>query len=257
MSLLIDAKDNQIAYIENKKGQREGTLSYSDSAKDGECDHIELEDGFKFQLAPRPVKEKERMTLFVAGEAGAGKSTYVCNYAKRYKEMFKHNPIYLISYLDQDETLDAYKEITRIDAFQPKFLDECLDLDLEEFRDSFVIFDDIDSVVNRKSKEIIYGFLNKLLRIGRHYNISVAYIGHALYGSNEIKQVLFEAQTITIFPRCLTYKKLKYLLDVYLGFSKEQIIKIRSIKDRSVTIVKGMDKIILSETQCFILENDF
>jgi hypothetical protein len=96
-----------------------------------------------------------------------------------------------------------------------------------------------------------------MLRIGRHYSISVAYIGHALYGSNEIKQVLFEAQSITIFPRYLTYKKLKYLLDVYLGFSKQQIQQIRAIKDRSVTIVKGADKIILSDTQCFVLENDF
>ena len=72
MSLLIDAKENQFAYIENEKGKREGSITYVDSNKNEDC--MELEDGYKFCLAPRPIKEKERMTLFVAGEAGAGKS---------------------------------------------------------------------------------------------------------------------------------------------------------------------------------------
>lgn len=172
--------------------------------------------------------------------------------------MFPKNPIYLISYLDKDATLDAYKEIIRIDAFNHGFLDECMELDLEvEFSDSFVIFDDIDSVTSKKMKEKIYGLLNKMLRIGRHYNISVAYLGHELYHSNELKSILNESMTITFFPKFLNFKKLKYLLEVYLGLSKEQIKRIRSIKDRSVTFIKGSDKIILSDTQCFILENDF
>lgn len=257
MSLLFNEKSNVFAYVQNQKGNQEGTVSYLESVKGESCDQVELENGYKFQLAPRPVKEKERMTLFVAAESGAGKSWFVREYAKSYRKMFPKNPIYLISYLDYDETLEEYKEITRINAFEPKFLDECLDLELEEFQDSFVIFDDIDSIVKLKTKNIIYGFLNKLLRIGRHYRTSVAYVGHALYGSNEIKQVLFEAQSITIFPKFLTYKKLKYLLEVYLGFSKEQIAKIRAIKDRAVTIIKGPDKLILSDTQCFMLGNDF
>jgi hypothetical protein len=255
MSLLINSKKNQIAYIANKKGQREGTLSFTES-QDG-SDSVELEDGFTFQLAPRPVKEKERMTLFVAGEAGAGKSYFIREYAKKYHKMFPDNPMYLVSYKDEDPILDAYEEIVRLHALAPEFLHECLDIDFNEFRDTFFIFDDIDSIVNKKIKETIYGLLNKMLRLGRTYGISVAYIGHALYGSNEIKQVLFEAQSITIFLRYLTYKKLKYLLEVYLGFSKNQIEQIRKIKDRSVTLVKGTDKIILSDTQCFVMGNDF
>jgi Cdc6-like AAA superfamily ATPase len=104
------------------------------------------------------VKEKERMILFVAGETGAGKSYYVREYAKRYHKMFPDNPIYLISYLDEDETLDAYEEIIRIPAFTSKFLNECLDLDLKEFRDTLVIFDDIDSVVKRNRKKLYTDF---------------------------------------------------------------------------------------------------
>lgn len=145
----------------------------------------------------------------------------------------------------------------RLQALTPEFLNECLDINFDEFRDTFFIFDDIDSIVKKKTKETIYGLLNKMLRLGRTYGISVACIGHTLYGSNEIKQVLFESQSITIFPRYLTYQKLRYLLDKYLGFSKQQIEQIRKIKDRSVTIVKGADKVILADTQCFVMGNDF
>jgi hypothetical protein len=252
MSLLINSKENQFAYIENEKGKREGSITYVDSNTNEDC--MELEDGYKFCLAPRPLKEKERMTLFVAGESGSGKSWWIREYAKRYKAMFPKNPIFLISYLDQDTTLDAYKQIIRINAFTEEFLEECMDIDVEaEFGDSLVIFDDVDCVVNKKTKEKIYGLLNKMLRIGRHFGTSVAYLGHELYASPELKSILNESMTITFFPRFLSYKKLKYLLDVYFGLSKEQIERIRAIKDRSVTYVKGSDKIILSDTQCFIL----
>lgn len=82
MSLMLNAKDNQIAFIANEKGKREGTLSFSES-QDGD-DSIELEDGYTFQLAPRPLKEKERMTLFIGAESGAGKSYFAREYAKEY-----------------------------------------------------------------------------------------------------------------------------------------------------------------------------
>jgi hypothetical protein len=251
MSLKINEKCNNFAIIKNED-ETVGSISYDDD-KNG-LDDIELEDNFRFQLTPRPLKEKERTTLFVAGEAGAGKSYFVRNYAELYAKMFPKNNIYLISYLDEDETLDAFKKIIRLNAFNAEFLDECMDLDIKtEFSDSLVIFDDIDCVVNKKTKEKIYGLLNKMLRIGRHFQISVAYIGHELYHSNDLKAILNESQTITIFPKFLNFKKLKYLLETYFGLSKEQIQKIRSLKDRSVTYIKGADKIILSDTKCFIL----
>ena len=212
-----------------------------------------METDFKFVLSPQPVIENQRMTLFVAGESGSGKSYFVREYAKRYNHMFRKNFIYLISYLDKDETLDEYKKIIRIKAFQQDFLDECLDIDLNEFKNSLVIFDDIDSVINKKTKEKIYGLLNKMLRIGRHMNISVCYAGHELYASPEIKMLLNESMSITFFPKRLNYKKMKYLLETYFGLNKNQIERIRSIKDRSITYIKGNDKIILSDKQCFIL----
>jgi len=246
------AYNNVIAYItENDKPI--GSVSFDEKNKNGNT-FAHLNDEFKFEIAPRPITEKERMVLFCAGESGAGKSYFVREFAKRYNHMFPKNPIYLISYLNYDETLDEYEKIKRIDAFNYQFLEECMKINLEEFRDSFVIFDDIDSISNKNTKSKIYGFLFKLLRLGRHQNISVAYVGHELYASPELKNILNESMIITFFPKFLNYKKLKYLLEVYFGLSKEQIERIQNITDtRPVSYIKGASKVIVSDHEMFIL----
>ena len=172
--LQIDKDENNIAYIFEKSKNKKTAdaisdkISYCETAGKNDFKSIDVDDPYYFALAPRPLKEKERMTLFVAGEAGAGKSYYVREFVKRYNEMFPNNPIYSISYLDEDATLDAYKKIKRIKAFDNEFLNNCMKLDLKtEFKNTFVIFDDIDSVANKKVKDVIYGFLFKLLKIGR------------------------------------------------------------------------------------------
>jgi hypothetical protein len=160
----------------------------------------------------------------------------------------------LISYLDQDETLDAFKKIIRLDISNPEFLDSVMDFDLEEFSKSFIIFDDIDSIHNKKVKNILYGFLNKLLRLGRHYSISVAYLGHELYSSHDLKLILNESMYITWFPKYLNYKKVRYLCQEYFGLNKSDLEKIGNIKNtRSITYVKGYPKLIITDNQVFIL----
>ena len=251
MSLHFD-EQLPFAYIADNKNNRIETLSFIDN-REG-IEELELDDEHTFQLVARPTEDNDRATLFVAGESGSGKSYFIREYAKRYNSMFPKNEIFLISYLDKDKTLDAYKKITRLNCFNNEFMRECLNMKLEDnFQDSLVIFDDIDCIVEKKAKERIYALLFKMLKIGRHTATSVAYLGHELYHSPELKTILNESMTITIFPRFLNFKKLRYLLEEYLGLSKEQIAKIRTIKDRSVTYIKGADKIILSDHSCFML----
>jgi hypothetical protein len=251
--LELNEKDNIFATIINKKDNKEvATLSLIEKSKDG-MNEICLDNNHVFQLIP--FKHRERTTMFITAESGGGKSHFVREWAKKYHESFPKNPIYLISYLEHDETLDAYKEIIRINAFNPKFLEECMELDLQlEFSDSCVIYDDVDSITNKNTKQKIYGLLNKMLRLGRHYNISVCYLGHEAYASHELKAILNESMSITFFLKFLNYKKLKYLLEVYFGLSREQIERVRNIKDsRAITYIKGFEKVILSEHMCFIL----
>jgi Cdc6-like AAA superfamily ATPase len=255
MSFDINKKEKIISYIVDKNNKIENTVSLVDS-KNGN-DFIELDSDHHFQLAPRPLKETERMCIFVSGESGAGKSYYIREYSKFYNKMFKNNEIYLISYLKNDETLDEFKKIIRLDVIDNiEFLENIEKLNCEEeFSNCLVIFDDIDSISNKRTKDKIYSLLNKLLRIGRHFSCSICYASHELYNDPTLKHILNECQIITFFPKYLNYKKIKYLLETYFGLSKNQIEKIKSIDSRFITYFKGNPKVIMSEKIMFLLKD--
>ena len=48
---------------------------------------------------------------------------------------------------------------------------------------------------------------------------------------------------------------MKYLLDQYLGLDKQQIKKLKSLKSRWVSVVKGFPMIVLSEKEAYILNS--
>lgn len=75
---------------------------------------LDLSDGYLFQQVPNDKKERD--VLFVAGKSGSGKSYYTREYIKQYHKMFPKRDIYLISYLDEDETLDAFDKLQRVDC---------------------------------------------------------------------------------------------------------------------------------------------
>ena len=47
----------------------------------------------------------------------------------------------------------------------------------------------------------------------------------------------------------MTGKSSKYLLDQYLGLSKEQIKKIKNIKSRAITIARSYPMMLISESE--------
>jgi len=261
--LKFNEKENIIAYILDKNGKKVNTVSLDKEDDDDENNNnvglteIELHKDFKFQLAPRLLTdEKERTTLFIAGESGSGKS-YLCREtAKAYHKLFPKNPIYLISYLEEDKTLDEYKKIIRMDI-TPEVLDNLLRFDLKsDFANCLVIFDDIDSIDNKHVKDKIYGLINKLFRLGRHPHTSIIYSGHELYDDDRLKGIFNECDFITFFPKYLNFKKLRYLFEEYMGLSKEQIAKIKSIKKtRPITYCKGFPKLIMSDHMLFELRD--
>lgn len=254
--LKLNHTDNIIASILDKNKKQVGKISVDPDYQD--IEEMQLNDDYSFQVMPRV--EKERSVLFVAGESGSGKSYFIKEYCMQYKTIYPKNEIYLISYLDKDKTLDDYKEIKRLDAFNNKEILNYLDLITskeieEELSNCMILFDDIDCIsdTDKKIKKQIHGFLNKLLKIGRHSNTSVMYAGHELYNSPDLKTILNESTSITFFPRNLNFKKMKYLLEEYLGLSKDEIIKVKEIKSRHITFIKGYPRVLISQHSIFYL----
>ena len=96
----------------------------------------------------------------------------------------------------------------------------------EDFKDSLVIFDDID-VFPTKVREKVMEIVNNLLIVGRHFNASLIMTTHNPTNGAETKLLLAEAHIITVFPTTTENRALKYLLDSYLGLDKKQIDKIK------------------------------
>ena len=78
---------------------------------------------------------------------------------------------------------------------------------------------------------------------------------HNLYNGIHTKLQLNESSSITYFPVTAGSKQIKYLLDNYLGLSKEEIQKISKIKSRSITIINSYPKIVLASKETFVLGN--
>ena len=171
-----------------------------------------------FQLIP---SDRERDILYITGQSGSGKSWFAKNYINEYKKVHPKNEVYLFSSIAEDESIDSIKGRKRVDINDPDFIEE--DIELDEFKNSLVIMDDTDCIRNKKIKLKIDGILNMILETGRHANISVIFTSHLACAGNDTKRILNEAHSITIFPKSMGNKTLKYLLDRYFGLDQNQI----------------------------------
>ena len=206
-------------------------------------------------FTPMPNTSKERDVLYIFGQSGSGKSYYVYLYATNYKKLHPKNPIYVFSTLDSDkEGLDKIKGIKRIKLDSQFTNDELIPTD--EFKNSLVIFDDVDNIADKPLKKKVWAYMNTMLQTGRHFKITMAITFHVSAGGADTKMIINEATHITYFPATVGGRNLKYMLDSYLGLDKQQMTKIKKLNSRWITIVKSYPKVILSEKDCYILRNE-
>lgn len=196
-----------------------------------------------------PDKTKERGVYYISGMSGSGKS-YFCNQLiGQYHKMYKNNQIYLFSIIDEDPSL-TNKFIKRI-KLNKKFIET--PFELSDFKDSFIIFDDIDTIKNKAIKSKLVHILDTLLQCGRHINCSVAYLSHVPCNGKDTKIILAESGYITIFPKTLGMRSLIYILRDYIGLDKKQIKKVKDLDTRSITIIKSYPPVILYDQGAYLM----
>ena len=212
-------------------------------------DGLTIQNNCYFQMMPD--KTLERQIIYITGVSGSGKSTFTRKFVKEYKKMFKENEVYLFSCLTNDESLDEVKpKRFRIeddlvtDPIKP-----------EELSNSLVIFDDIDTIANRKIKEAVYQLLNEILQIGRHHKISAIITNHLPTNFNWTRIILNESHIVVYFPSFAT-NKVKYLLENYVDLEKKDIRRFKRINSRWVAVFKWAPRIFLSEHEIGFLDRD-
>lgn len=204
----------------------------------------------QFTLLP---SKTTRTIFYITASSGSGKSYLAKEIIQEYHRMFPKNNIYVFSSLESDETLDTLKYIKRIKMDKPEYLET--ELKAEDFKDSLTLFDDVDVISKKTILKKTMEILNSILQTGRHFNVSCIYTSHASTAGNATKIILAESHVIVFFPSTAGGKTLKYLCDQYLGLSKAQIDKMKTLQSRWVAVFRKYPRCIVTQHEVSLLKN--
>lgn len=259
MSLTFEPEGVPICIIKNnrddkrdkkdKKNKREKVIYLDEhSTSTNNYKEIELKNNEgKFQFIPDI--NKERFIAYVVGASGSGKSWFASELGNEYKKLYPKNPIYLLSYVDNDSSIEKIKGIQRI-KLDEDFINT--DLDSTDFENSLTIWDDTDCITDKKLVLKLRDLLGKLLNTGRHTRTSVIYLSHIACNGIQTKGILNEAHSITFFNSSLGGKAKKYLLGNYFGLNNKQIECLDNIDGRAITILKCFPMVLISDKKVMI-----
>jgi len=179
------------------------------------------------------TKKPMRDTTYISGQSGSGKSTYLKKYVLNYRSAFPNNKIFLFSKLRNDDTLKDIK-VSRF-IIDNRLITE--PISYTDFPNSLIIYDDIDTINNKAIKQALDNFMNDILELGRHENISFVYCSHRPCRGKQTSTILNEARSIVIFPQVNNYKR---LLTEYLDFNLKQVYSLKNFKSRWVCIHRSV-----------------
>lgn len=209
--------------------------------------HIYLPEG---ECLPTFNPDEERKIFYICGMSGCGKSTFVSKMINNYHKIFPKNKVILFSNKPKDPVLDKYSYLVRI-----KLNDELVEdpLDLEELRNSLVIYDDIEYIPTKNIRIELDRVRDLILQQGRSYRISFAYVSHLLNNYKETRVILNECHSCVLFPKMTTSYSLKYLLEKYFGFCKQDILKLKGLPSRWICVQK-IPPCIIYEKGCYMID---
>ena len=191
----------------------------------------------------------QRYCAYVFGPSGSGKSTWISNYAECYKKSFPKNPVILFSRLDKDESID------KINPTRIELTEELLDdpIKPEDLPSCMTIFDDTDTIKNKKIRDEINELKNDLLETGRHNNINVVIVSHLATNYKESRIVLNESNYIVFFPKSGSTQQIMYVLTGYCGLGKKDIERIMNLQSRWVCLSRRYPMFCVYESGAFLL----
>lgn len=182
-----------------------------------------------------PVPDKEQRWLgnyYIAGASGSGKSFWIGKYLAECRKIWKSAPIYVFSMVQEDMAYKALKPIyIKIDE---TILQD--PLDPKEFRadkgPSFLIFDDIEVVSNKRLAEAVETFQNLCLETGRHDNLVCFNVSHCMLNGNRTKKIINESDHVIFYPNS-NFAAISTFLRRYNGFMKNDLNTVKDIGKKS------------------------
>lgn len=255
MSLTLEQYGRPIAKIINGHKSVISIVADKQEIRDNDirvAERYKLPEGnAKFQQVPDTTRERD--ILYICGPSGSGKSTYVVAYCKEYKKAYPKRPIYVLSSLEEDETLDQVKGLKRI-KLDDRMISEPLQPNL--FMESLVIADDTDVIGDKKLRDAVIQLINQILEIGRHFKTSLIMTNHLSTAGRDTRRILNEAHSITYFPHSGAVRGIMYLLEEYCGIDKKTAKTIKKLGSRWATVFKNYPMYVMTEHDIFKPDED-
>ena len=202
---------------------------------------MDFNDIENIHLFPIPQKYSER--IYIPAPSGSGKSTFIGDYLKQIRIKYPKRKIVVFSRVPYDKPIDRFSNLTRIVLDYEKFIEE--PLAVEDFKNNILIFDDIDTILNKSLVKYLRNFRDDVLEVGRHYGITAISTSHIIMNFSATRTLINEAQAVVLFPRGSSFQQVKGFLERYLGFSNQQIEFIKNLPSRWLFIWKEYPKYLI------------
>jgi hypothetical protein len=267
VKLLISDKDitsdNQypIAVIKSDNKKHNGQFIYvnTDLKTKGETS-LTLPMECNLSILPDTRGDK-RNIYYIAGASGAGKSYIAKQITENYHKLYPDRFIYIVSALDEDDTLDSMKinkkKIQRLNY--RTFIDD--PPDINTVSDCMFIFDDVDSIEPKEGGNAIHKLINDIAIMGRGHklgqgNISMMFLTHHITNYKKTRLILNEADYYILYPQNTSTSQLYYLLKTYLGFDRKEVQALKRLPSRWVCVHKNSPQMLMWDGGIKILHQD-
>ena len=229
--------DLRISQVEEDlQNEYEDIIKIIDNKLKTELDFSDLSN---IHLFPIPQKFSER--IYIPAPSGSGKSTFIGEYLKQLRIKYPKRKISVFSRVKFDKPIDRFSNLERVD------LDNIGNLTIEEFKNQILIFDDIDTILDKGLVKSLRNFRDDVLEVGRHFGITCISTSHIIMNFGATRTLINEAQAVVLFPRGSSFQQVKGFLERYLGFNNEQIDFIKKLPSRWLFIWKEYPKYLIYE----------
>ena len=209
---------------------------------------------------------KERITMFIAGTQGCGKSYFISEFLDDYQLAHPERPVRLFTGLkEKDKHFERHADRIVRARMRSKYLDE---MDLETMRYNkkkqrtgcLLIFDDVDRIRDPEVKKMTYRILYDALCNGRdhetqegHADIDVVVTNHEINDYQNTKYILTECNYIVLFPYFTTAEQIERVLKK-IGVNKHLMKQIIKYQGRALIIHRTAPMYCITHSKIFLLK---
>jgi hypothetical protein len=224
-----------------------GGARFSESASS----RLSVPPSWVFEAVPPTPNEKgeaPRKVLYVSGRSGAGKSYWIRAFVRNYAVLYPGNPMYLISSLKKDDTLDAVAKLERIDIDK---LVASPPVDVDAWKDSLVVIDDVEGL-DKAQQAAVQRVQDMIGTEGRHSRTTLIRASHHATDYNKTRLILKETHGYVIFPDGDQNGYMR-LLTTYAGMNKKLADSVLDTTERWVYIHNTTPRFVMTPTSVALL----